>query len=307
MKVQAADNQNEVELMVMITIVKNILLLSGAVLSLMFTAVFARILFTAKRMGKRPYEGQQIPAAPTQELKTIFKSKILLPKVTLAVIMTVLCGVMFCGIYSLWGVVWAAVLCVPTGAVLVYVSWQLIRLLCRIVRSLVALDSPKFNIMFSIAIVNLLIVYLSIIPHSENFGGTFTFCLGVYNLIFGYVTTMALLLMLLKDANSSEGKLTYKNLWKATILIIIMFVLTLTAFSYIGVLHFATGFNVSELSYFDILYYTVVTFATAGYGDIVPVNMYNKAITILTLSTSVVTITVLLSTMLSVHKQDKTK
>ncbi|HIQ80797.1 MAG TPA: two pore domain potassium channel family protein [Candidatus Scatavimonas merdigallinarum] len=100
--------------------------------------------------------------------------------------------------------------------------------------------------------------------------------------------------------------LTFKNLWKSTILIILLFLVILAGLSYTGWLHRADAFTgMGTYSYFDMFYYTCVTFATVGFGDIVPASIFAKAVCVLTIATSIVCVTVMLSTVMSVRKNEE--
>lgn len=57
---------------------------------------------------------------------------------------------------------------------------------------------------------------------------------------------------------------------------------------------------------FDLCYYTIITFSTIGYGDIVPNIFLAKVISILISVTSVVCISVFLSSILS-YKEELSK
>ncbi|HHZ06680.1 MAG TPA: hypothetical protein GX401_07865 [Clostridiales bacterium] len=284
-------------------IVENVILIVCGVLSILFVAVFARVVKTIRIDGERVFANSGNLRTPIQEFKLTMRKKLSLQKLIIVFILLALFTVLFFWLSSIMGYVWGAVLCIPCGVLLPFIIGQIIWLLYRIVRKIVAMDCPRFNIFFSISIINLLMVHISIILGGNSYKSNVTFFLGVYNLAFCYFLVIFLLVMLLNDANSDKRSLTFKNLWKATFLIIALFMLTLTALSYIGVLHYGTGFSQSEMSYFDTFYYTCITFATVGYGDISPQTVYNKVISIATLSTSITTITILLSTMLSVQKQ----
>ncbi len=56
---------------------------------------------------------------------------------------------------------------------------------------------------------------------------------------------------------------------------------------------------------FDLFYYTIITFTTIGYGDIVPVTVLAKIMSIIISTTSVVCITIFLSSVLSFNSEKK--
>ena len=51
--------------------------------------------------------------------------------------------------------------------------------------------------------------------------------------------------------------------------------------------------------YLDLFYYTIITFTTVGYGDIVPLSIAAKIMSIVIATTSVICLTVFLSSVLS--------
>lgn len=52
-------------------------------------------------------------------------------------------------------------------------------------------------------------------------------------------------------------------------------------------------------SYFDLFYYTIITFTTIGYGDICPVSPIAKFLSIIISCTSVLCLTIFISSVLS--------
>ena len=90
----------------------------------------------------------------------------------------------------------------------------------------------------------------------------------------------------------------------AAILILIMLILNL----YLMVClvshlpHEAPVFSNAN-NYFDLFYYTIITFPTIGYGDITPTTMAAKTISLLISVTSVICLSIFLSTILSYRDQ----
>ena len=54
-----------------------------------------------------------------------------------------------------------------------------------------------------------------------------------------------------------------------------------------------------ELTYFDLLYYTVISFTTIGYGEIVPQRIESKVMAIVIAYTSVMCLVIFVSSILA--------
>ncbi|MGL5695289.1 MAG: potassium channel family protein, partial [Peptostreptococcaceae bacterium] len=59
----------------------------------------------------------------------------------------------------------------------------------------------------------------------------------------------------------------------------------------------------NEPTNFDLFYYTIITFTTIGYGDITPLSIPAKIMSIITALTSGVCVTIFLSTVLSYNDE----
>lgn len=241
---------------------------------------------------------------PFRQFQHTLKQKVKAPKIIILLLLAVFAASSFLSLYPVLPL-WATILLfIPLTLVIVALFLQIIWWLAYIMRKLVTLENPRLTCVFSTALI--MLVFISVGLWLYDLKNTDTFILMVVNLALCYLLIITGLGQLLKEANSPKRTLTFKNLWKATLLIFLLFITVLSLMSYVGLLHYDNAFcgNVA-LGYFDMVYYTCVTFATVGYGDIAPSVAFTKAVSILTITTSIITITILLSAMMSVRKSEK--
>ncbi|MGL4572955.1 MAG: potassium channel family protein [Clostridium sp.] len=130
-------------------------------------------------------------------------------------------------------------------------------------------------------------------------------------LAFAYYLNMSVLIKLIKNPLAVKGSIIRERDGKvrnmrviASILLLMMIIVNL--FLAVSVINYSMpGSFSNNPSSFDLLYYTVITFTTVGYGDIVPLTVYGKVITILISITSVICLTVFLSSILSAKDEEE--
>ena len=95
-----------------------------------------------------------------------------------------------------------------------------------------------------------------------------------------------------------EECVSSSNIISVTILMLMMILLYL----FLGVyfINSSQGETYTENeNNFDLFYYMIITFTTIGYGDVIPVSMLAKIMSIVISVTSVICLTVFLSSVLS--------
>lgn len=286
---------------------KNIILIVSALLSLMMIVMFRRIKKNSLKHSGASGGFKSAMNLPYRQFKAEIRGHFGAPTLFLLLLLLLFAAVSFAFILYRFNIAAAVLLCIPCAAACSFVFSEIIWLLAYLIRKVIALENARMNAIFSIIVVILAMVFTGIATagtvHTVQF-----FWLSVYNLAFCYLATVATLLLLLKEAGDGQRRLTLRNLWKSTFLIIILFLVILSALSYVGGLYDAGAFaGGARYSYFDMFYYTCVTFATVGFGDIVPANIFTKSVCILTIATSIICITILLSTVLSVRANEKKK
>lgn len=181
---------------------------------------------------------------------------------------------------------------------------ELILAVSAILRKLIAVNSVLLNVLFSSVIIMLVLIYTNM-KLAQSFGKA-EFLLSIFCLSICYIAMVVVLLKLLNEANDENSRLTVKNIWKSAMLTISIFIMVLALMSLSCYMYDSNSFKGTDGGIIDMIYYTVITFATVGYGDITPVGVVAKSISILTVITYILSITVLLSEIVGLNKK-KTK
>ncbi|WP_195989388.1 potassium channel family protein [Clostridium sp. D53t1_180928_C8] len=156
----------------------------------------------------------------------------------------------------------------------------------------------KVDLLLSYFIISTYFTVLLVFPHQFKE----SYRIGLLGVAICYLLNIRVLVMLMTNPHNIKSKnqegASFSRIIIAAILIVVLIVLNL----YLAVC-FVSGSDkeafTNSPSYFDLFYYTIITFTTVGYGDIVPITIEAKFVSILISLTNIICITVFLSTILS--------
>lgn len=139
---------------------------------------------------------------------------------------------------------------------------------------------------------------------SSQFEGVYFIAL--IGLLISYLLNFKVLIKIIKNPRHvksiNEDQSISRGIIIITMLLLAMIILNLFMATCIINQAYPGAFSNNPTS-FDLFYYTIITFTTIGYGDIVPVTIPAKVISMLIAFTSVVCITIFLSTVLSYREE----
>ena len=160
--------------------------------------------------------------------------------------------------------------------------------------------NTKTDLIISFFIISIYMTILILFP--EQFSEIYKF--GIVGTSISYFLNLKVLLRVIKSPeiiNIKRGQnsnVEFSNMGVAAFILLIMVILSL----FLGVCFISSsgiGVYTNNPTYYDLCYYTIITFATIGYGDICPVSPAAKFMSMLISLTSILCLTIFVSSVLS--------
>ncbi|MDS0524347.1 potassium channel family protein [Clostridium sp. SHJSY1] len=124
---------------------------------------------------------------------------------------------------------------------------------------------------------------------------------GIIGVIICYVLNLKILLNIMKNPGKIKITTTDRSSFTKVSLIILIVVVMIIINLFLGVClaNSLEGAYSNNTGYFDLFYYTIVTFTTIGFGDIIPISIPAKIVAIVISATSILCITIFLGSIYS--------
>ena len=160
--------------------------------------------------------------------------------------------------------------------------------------------NTKTDLIISFFIISIYMTILILFP--EQFSEIYK--IGIVGTSISYFLNLKVLLRVIKSPeiiNIKRGQnsnLEFSNMGVAAFILLTMVLLSL----FLGVCFISSsgiGVYTNNPTYYDLCYYTIITFATIGYGDICPVSPAAKFMSVLISLTSILCLTIFVSSVLS--------
>ena len=160
--------------------------------------------------------------------------------------------------------------------------------------------NTKTDLIISFFIISIYMTILILFP--EQFSEIYK--IGIVGTSISYFLNLKVLLRVIKSPeiiNIKRGQnsnLEFSNMGVAAFILLTMVLLSL----FLGVCFISSsgiGVYTNNPTYYDLCYYTIITFATIGYGDICPVSPAAKFMSMLISLTSILCLTIFVSSVLS--------
>lgn len=124
---------------------------------------------------------------------------------------------------------------------------------------------------------------------------------GLIGVIICYVLNLKILINIMRNPGKIKTTATDRSSFIKVSLIILIVVVMIVINLFLGVClaNSLKGAYSSNAGYFDLFYYTIVTFTTIGFGDIIPLSIPAKIVAIVISATSILCITIFLGSIYS--------
>lgn len=158
--------------------------------------------------------------------------------------------------------------------------------------------NTKTDLIISFFIISMYTTILILFP--EQFSQIYI--VGLIGVSISYVLNLKVLIRVIRSPELIEIKGS-NNFELVAVILLAMVIISL----YLGVCFINNGSEnayTNNPTYYDLFYYTIITFVTIGYGDICPVSTIAKFMSIVISLTSVICLTIFISSMLS-YKNEK--
>ncbi|MDO5518725.1 MAG: potassium channel family protein, partial [Clostridium sp.] len=148
----------------------------------------------------------------------------------------------------------------------------------------------KLHLLLSYFILSIYFTVLLVFPHQFEE----MYQIGIVGTALCYILNLKVLIKIIRNPQHVKSKgdsaVSFKTIAIVAILILIMIILNL----FLGVCFInsssPSAYTGSQTN-FDLFYYTIITFTTIGYGDIVPLSISAKIMSIVISMTSVICLT----------------
>jgi hypothetical protein len=124
---------------------------------------------------------------------------------------------------------------------------------------------------------------------------------GIIGITICYILNLKILINIMRNPGNVKISAADRRSFIKVALIIVIIVIMIVINLFLGVClanSLENGFS-NNPGYFDLFYYTVVTFTTIGFGDIIPISVPAKIIAIVISATSIICITMFLGSIYS--------
>ena len=163
--------------------------------------------------------------------------------------------------------------------------------------------NTQTDLLISYFIISVYMTVLVIFPNQFRAN----YKIGLVGSFISYYLNLKALIKIMRSPHiadfESSGRIGIKSIRMVAIILLMMVIISL----FLGVCFInSSGWGVytGNPTFFDLLYYTVITFATIGYGDIVPISPVAKFMSILISMTSILCLTIFIASILGYEEED---